>query len=64
MGTSGFVGILMTYSESVKKLGAGMTIFGIVMCFVVIPAVVSLLVSELMRKKGWIKKGDMTIVSK
>ena len=64
MGTSGFVGILMTYSESVKKLGVGKTIFGIVMCFVVIPAVVSLLVSELMRKKGWIKKGDMTIVSK
>lgn len=64
MGTSGFVGILMTYSESVKKLGVGKTIFGIIVCFVVIPAVVSLLVSEFMRKKGWIKKGDMTIVSK
>ena len=29
----------------------------IIICFV-IPAVVSLLVSELMRKKGWIKFGD------
>ena len=64
MGTSGFVGVLMTYSESYAELGVGMTIAGIVVCFFVIPAVVSLLVSELMRKKGWIKQGDMAIASK
>lgn len=64
MGTSGFVGVLMTYSESIKELGAGRTLLGILICFVVIPAVVSLGVSEFMRKKGWIKEGDMAIVSK
>ena len=41
-----------------------MTIFGIAICFFVIPAVVSWGVSEFMYKKGWIKKGDMLIVSK
>ena len=64
MGTSGFVGVLMTYSESYAELGVGMTIAGIAVCFFVIPAVVSLLVSELMRKKGWIRQGDMAIASK
>lgn len=64
MGTSGLVGVLMTYAESVESLGVGMTIFGIAICFFVIPAVVSWGVSEFMYKKGWIKKGDMLIVSK
>lgn len=64
MGTSGLVGVLMTYSESVKVLGVGKTLFGIIVCFFVIPAVVSLGVSEFMYAKGWIKKGDMSIVSK
>ena len=54
----------MTYSESVKVLGVGKTLFGIIVCFFVIPAVVSLGVSEFMYAKGWIKKGDMSIVSK
>ena len=31
---------------------------GLVLIAIVIPAVVSLLVSEWMRKKGWIKLGD------
>ena len=64
MGTSGFVGVLMTYSESVNDLGVGMTIFGILVCFVIIPAVVSYGVAYFMKKKGWIKKGDMAIVAK
>lgn len=64
MGTSGFVGVIMTYSESYGKLGKGKTMLGIVICFVLIPAVVSFGVSYFMTKKGWIKKGDMAIVSK
>lgn len=64
MGTSGFVGVLMTYSESVNDLGVGMTLFGILVCFVIIPAVVSYGVAYFMKKKGWIKKGDMAIVAK
>lgn len=64
MGTSGFVGIIMTFTESYKILGKGKTILGIVVCFILIPAVVSFNISRIMRKKGWIKKGDMAIVSK
>lgn len=64
MGTSGFVGVLMTYSESVNDLGVGMTLFGILVCHFLIPAVVSFGVYYFMKKKGWIKKGDMAIVAK
>ena len=64
MGTSGFVGVLMTFSESIGELGAFRTIFGIIVCFVVIPAVVSWGVFQFMRSKGWIKKGDMAIDAK
>lgn len=63
MGTSGFVGVLMTYDMSVSELGVGKTLAGILVCFFVIPAVVSLGVSEFMRKKGWIKKDDMKIMT-
>ena len=34
---------------------------GLVVCSFVIPALVSWLVSELMRKKGWIKEGDYAL---
>lgn len=63
MGTSGFVGVLMTYDMSVGSLGVGKTLAGILVCFFIIPAVVSLATSEFMRKKGWIKKDDMKIMT-
>lgn len=63
MGTSGLVGVLMTYDMSVEELGMGRTIAGILVCHFIIPIVVSLAVSEFMRKKGWIKQGDMQLSS-
>ncbi len=55
MGTSGLVGLFDTieWSQGVIpdwKLGVG-----IVLCMFVIPVVVCVLMSELMRKKGWFK---------
>lgn len=57
MGTSGLVGIfdLLKYTEG--ALG----IVGIFLLMIVLPAVLNILFSELMRKKGWIKDGDMKL---
>ncbi|MBO5285735.1 MAG: PTS sugar transporter subunit IIC [Clostridia bacterium] len=58
MGTSGLVGIfdLIKYTNN-NFLG----IFGIVLLMVILPAVLNLVISELFRKKGWIKFGDMKL---
>ena len=50
MGTAGFVGQIMTYQTII-----------IVVFQIVLPAVITLAVSEFMRKKGWIKDGDMKL---
>lgn len=58
MGTSGLVGIfdLIKYTNN-DFLG----IFGIVLLMVILPAVLNFAISELFRKKGWIKFGDMKL---
>ncbi len=61
MGTSGLVGVFTTIESSAGviedwKIGLGITI-----CFVVIPVVVCVAISELMRKKGWIKPDYMKL---
>ena len=62
MGTSGLVGLFGVIDScnaySVPTINC---VLGIVLCLFVIPAVVSLGVSEFMRKKGWIKDGDMRL---
>lgn len=58
MGTSGFVGQIMTFTE----MGFTLDVFLIVLFLHFIgPAVISLVLSEWMRKKGLIKLGDMKI---
>lgn len=58
MGTSGFVGQIMTFTT----MGFGSdVIFKVLLLHIIGPAVISLLLSEYMRKKGWIKPGDMLI---
>lgn len=61
MGTAGLVGPIMTYQTMAPELGAAMTLFEIALMQIVLPAVVSLLISELMRKFGLIKDGDMKL---
>lgn len=62
MGTSGLVGLFgIIDSCALYNVPTLNVILGIVLCLFVIPIVVSLVVSEFMRKKGWIKDGDMKL---
>jgi uncharacterized membrane protein len=58
MGTSGLVGQIMTFSVMGFSWG---TLAIVAMLHFVGPAVISLIVSEAMRKAGWIRFGDMKI---
>lgn len=57
MGTSGLVGVFDLFAYTKGALG----ITGIILLMFVLPAVLNLLISEFMRKKGWIKYGDMKL---
>lgn len=61
MGTAGFVGQIMTYQTMAPEIGGTMTMVIIVVFQILLPAVITLAVSEFMRKKGWIKYGDMKL---
>ena len=58
MGTCGMVGPIgvIASTEHTPMMWAGL-----VLCCLVLPAVLSLLLSEIMRKLGWIKYGDMKL---
>ncbi|WP_284140822.1 MULTISPECIES: PTS sugar transporter subunit IIC [unclassified Virgibacillus] len=59
MGTSGFVGQIMTF----EAMGFSWQLFWIIlMLHIIAPALISLVISEWFRKLGWIKAGDMKIV--
>lgn len=58
MGTSGLVGQFSTYNT----MGSS-GFLGIVILHFILPAGITLLISEIMRKKGYIKKGDMKLNS-
>ena len=62
MGTAGLVGQITTYQTMV---GAGesavMVLFKIALLHFILPALLSLGISEFMRKKGWILDGDMKL---
>ncbi len=60
MGTCGLVGPIGIIDSSVGSLNAK-TWIGIVLVCIVLPAVLSLVFNEIMRKLGWIKTGDMKI---
>jgi uncharacterized membrane protein len=57
MGTSGLVGVFDLF----KYTSGGLGIVGIFLLMFVLPAALNLLFSEIMRKKGWIKQGDMKL---
>lgn len=57
MGTSGFVGIIDSLAFTKDALG----IVGIVLLLIVLPIILNFVISEFMRKKGWIKFGDMKL---
>lgn len=61
MGTAGLVGQIMTYQNMAPRRGSVPTIILIVLLHFILPGLLSLLISEFMRKKKWIKEGDMKL---
>lgn len=62
MGTAGFVGQINTYQDMVSQGGEpAVVLMKIIVLHIVLPAVLSLLISEFMRKKGLIADGDMKL---
>lgn len=61
MGTAGFVGQIMTYQTMVGAEGATMVLIKIALMHFILPAILVILISEFMRKKGYIQFGDMKL---
>lgn len=62
MGTAGLVGQITTFQTMVAEgVAPEVVLFDIILLHFVLPAVLSWSISELMRKKGWIKDGDMKL---
>jgi len=61
MGTSGFVGQIGAWASMSGTVEPGVLIVKIFMMHFVLPAILTLIFSEIMRKKGWIKFGDMKL---
>ncbi len=57
MGTSGLVGVFDLFANTSGAIG----VVGIILLMIVLPAVLNIVISEFMRKKGWIKFGDMKL---
>ncbi|KLU68455.1 MAG: hypothetical protein RHS_5705 [Robinsoniella sp. RHS] len=61
MGTAGLVGQIMTYQTMAPVEGSTVVLFKIAVIQILLPAIVTLIVSEFMRKRNWIKPGDMKL---
>lgn len=61
MGTAGLVGQIMTWQTMIQTESAQMVLIKILLIQIILPAVVTLGISEFMRKKDWIKTGDMKL---
>ena len=61
MGTAGLVGQIMTWQTMIQTEAGSVVLMKILLIQVILPAIVTLLISEFMRKKGWIKFGDMKL---
>ena len=61
MGTAGLVGQIMTWQTMTETEAAAVVLVKILVIQIILPAVVTLIVSELMRNKGIIQPGDMKL---
>ena len=61
MGTAGLVGQIMTWQTMVGPESAQIVLVKILLIQIILPAIVTLFISEFMRKKKWIKFGDMKL---
>ncbi len=60
MGTSGLVGQIGTIT-TMQSEGIAIVLIKILVIQIILPAIITLLISEFMRKKNWIKFGDMKL---
>ena len=58
MGTCGLVGPIGVFADMGFNANS---IIGVILVCIVLPAILSLIISEVMRKLGWIKYGDMKL---
>lgn len=61
MGTAGLVGQIMTWQTMTVTEPPMAVLVKILLIQIILPAVVTLGISEFMRKRGWIKFGDMQL---
>ncbi|MDO4523278.1 MAG: PTS sugar transporter subunit IIC [Eubacteriales bacterium] len=61
MGTAGLVGQIMTWQTMTATEPGMIVMIKILAIQIVLPAIVTLAISEYMRKRGWIRKGDMKL---
>ncbi|MCR5522515.1 MAG: PTS sugar transporter subunit IIC [Clostridia bacterium] len=62
MGTSGLVGQIMTFTSMTESgFGTAATLIEMAIMHFIAPAILCLIISELMRKKGLIKYGDLKL---
>ena len=61
MGSSGFVGQIMAWQTMTQTMNGTVALVQIIIMHFVLPAILTLAISEFMRKKGWIKPGDMLL---
>ncbi len=61
MGTAGFVGQIMTWQTMTATEAPMVVLIKILAIQIVLPALVTLAISEFMRKQKWIKDGDMKL---
>lgn len=61
MGTAGLVGQIMTWQTMIQSEPPVSVLIKILVIQIILPAAVTLGISEFMRKKGWIQFGDMKL---
>jgi uncharacterized membrane protein len=62
MGSAGFVGQIAAFSSMTEGgMSGSRALLLIMLLHFVLPALLTLGISEFMRKKGWIKQGDMSL---
>lgn len=61
MGTAGLVGQIMTYQTMTAFEAPAVVLLKMLLLHFILPALLSFTISELMRKKCWIRQGDMQL---
>ena len=61
MGTAGLVGQIMTWQTMAGAEPATIVLIKIFVIQIILPAIITAAISEFMRKKKWIKPGDMKL---